>query len=539
MKRIRNARPLPAGMLLGVVLHLLVCSSARAGLLLYWQFDEGNATAARGDSSGNGYVGTVVGGPASLDASLPNGGYRLRFDGVDDDVYLSNPAFPTFADFGTNDFTVMMRVVPRWGSGDTGWDNAFALNKWSSGGATPGDNEWNLGIKGDDSNDFMPVFSFETGTTRYSAKGNPVDPSSPGFSRWHHLAGVRSNDTIILYWDGLPVDQSNVGSAPVNNAGRALLLGRNGRGAGSLYAKADFDDVQIYDEALAPEEILYIARHPGHALRLKYGAASYAGAVIAATEPVAYWDHDSLTTGDAAAELADLQVATGGVNVAGAVGSAVGGDTPGPRPVDGLAGMSGNNMGTALDGDGDAVRYGVVEAGAGVSPTNYSMQVWFKTTDAWDYDGKPVSALLARGAWDDGGQDAVFVNGVFHAGEGENVGELLMSAGSEGSRSQSWSDIVLASNAWYHLVMTREGTALKAFLNGVEVTSLDVGYAGSSGSHVVYGGDTRYTAGSRPDLQFKGIADECALWDRALSEDEIQFLYGVGRSVSGLLLKLR
>ncbi len=81
---------------------LAVVSSARAGLVAHWTFDETTGTVAQ-DSSGNGLDGTLVGGPQWVPGRIDG---ALQFDGSND--YVRAPHIP----FDNRSFTIAMWVNP-------------------------------------------------------------------------------------------------------------------------------------------------------------------------------------------------------------------------------------------------------------------------------------------------------------------------------------------------------------------------------------------------------------------------------------------
>jgi len=86
---------------------------------------------------------------------------------------------------------------------------------------------------------------------------------------------------------------------------------------------------------------------------------------------------------------------------------------------------------------------------------------------------------------------------------------------------------------WYHIVFTwiRDGTSVscKLYVNGEEVDA-DTGTWVDPGAHFYLGG------GNPGNTKGKGITDEVRIYNRALSEKEIQTLYSGGEVTDGLVL---
>jgi len=81
----------------------------------------------------------------------------------------------------------------------------------------------------------------------------------------------------------------------------------------------------------------------------------------------------------------------------------------------------------------------------------------------------------------------------------------------------------LSLNTWYHIAMTYDGNFLKVYLNGVQDASSAV-----TGSIITTAQPVRIGGGAVPAFNpqhFEGIIDEVEIFDRALSQPEIQAIY--------------
>jgi len=97
--------------------------------------------------------------------------------------------------------------------------------------------------------------------------------------------------------------------------------------------------------------------------------------------------------------------------------------------------------------------------------------------------------------------------------------------------ASGWNPIWLATSAdsaleaeqWYHLAMTWDGTSRRLYVNG----KLD-GEDEPAGS-LTENTEPVYIAGGRDPYYYNGIYDEIRIWNRALSEDEINESMNMGR----------
>src|SRR5207249_9202817 len=108
----------------------------------------------------------------------------------------------------------------------------------------------------------------------------------------------------------------------------------------------------------------------------------------------------------------------------------------------------------------------------------------------------------------------------FHGTSG--VGGLIKSGGTELVIGGSY---VPPLNQWTHLALTYDGTSMKLYINGVLNDS-----APKSGN--IDGDNVEFAIGGRADpndhLFFTGKIDEVEVFDRALSQAEIQAIYNAG-----------
>jgi hypothetical protein len=212
------------------------------GLQLYLPF---NGTGI--DLTGNHSLSVAGTAPSLTSDKDGNLNSAFEFNGQSDSFYIQDTsAF----DFGNQDFTIAFWVKKL--STTSAWDNIQGISKWNT-GASPGTNEWALGIgggAGKDSN--IPSFSIEIGNTYYTAKPaiNEV-----GVGVWNHLVGMREGTNIKFYLNGVLEAVTNVGGGDINNVGRYFRIARGLESTANRVANAVYDEVVVYNRALSNEEV--------------------------------------------------------------------------------------------------------------------------------------------------------------------------------------------------------------------------------------------------------------------------------------------
>ena len=187
----------------------------------WWKFDEGGGTAVA-DSSGKGYAGMLVNGPAWAQGEA---GGALGFSG--NAMVMLPSALP---------------LAPLWTIG--AW---FRVPLPSTGGwhtLTRGTNDHQILI----SPDQVSLGSYDNaGGTGFHDCGFRMNTLAPG---WHHVAAAGSGGRTLFYVDGRPA-----GTIPWQSTSNVLAIGNlqlGGQAFGTLR------DVRIYDTALTAAQITAI-----------------------------------------------------------------------------------------------------------------------------------------------------------------------------------------------------------------------------------------------------------------------------------------
>ena len=213
----------------GSVVESQVWSFTTGGLVAWWKLDETEGNEA-GDSSGNNFVGKLVGDPQWQ----PSGGKvdgALLFDGDGDYVDLgTKPAFDL-----TDDITVMAWVKVT--SFDKGWQAIV----------TKGDSAWRLARESDED-------GIQLGTGLYMHNLQVVRGTvSVNDGNWHHVAGVRSGQRMCLYVDGR-LDAAGHASGKIPTNDWVVCIGENSERRGREW-NGLIDDVRIYNCAFSEADM--------------------------------------------------------------------------------------------------------------------------------------------------------------------------------------------------------------------------------------------------------------------------------------------
>jgi len=209
-------------------------------LIAYYPFN-GNAL----DESGNENHGIVHGATLSTDR-FGNTNSSYAFDGVDD--YISIPHAPSL-NFGSGDFTVSLWVIYE----STAGEQVF-IEKW---------------IERHREADGWTLTKLEhDNIIRFALGDNAVwdidtRPLTIPLYTWHHLALIRSDQTISFYWDGICIQSGTLDHSYNLNSEASIKIGHRGNPEntpGSMddrgcFIHGNMDDIAIYNYALSANEL--------------------------------------------------------------------------------------------------------------------------------------------------------------------------------------------------------------------------------------------------------------------------------------------
>ncbi|MHC4120526.1 MAG: LamG-like jellyroll fold domain-containing protein [Planctomycetota bacterium] len=256
----------------------VLTTAAQADLVGWWRFDETSGTIAH-DGSGNGYDGTLVGGPTWTAGRI---GGALDFDGSDDLVELGA------IDVQGQGITLAGWIKPR----------SFAIN---DGRVVTKANEWGendhwwmlstIGSGGEIRLRFRLKTEGESTTTLIAGSGPLVT------DEWQHATATWDGSTMRLYLNGEEVGSGDKGGAGV--ATDPAVSAAIGSQPSDAFAPATpdhvakyfdglIDDVRLYDAAL-DQQAIQLLMESGGGYPFAFGPDPEDGAIHTATWVTLSW----------------------------------------------------------------------------------------------------------------------------------------------------------------------------------------------------------------------------------------------------------
>ncbi|MHC4327632.1 MAG: LamG domain-containing protein, partial [Planctomycetota bacterium] len=423
------------------------------GLVAFYALD-GDAN----DGSGNELHGTIVGDPAFVEGLA---GMALELDGVDDYVDCGNP---TLLDFGTGDFTI------------SAWINLTTTERatvYAKGGDNSGGIRYTLAMG--ESNDNKMTLTTDDDDNKRQARGGTVVNDGA----WHHVVGMRSGNTSLVYVDGvedgtldLPEGYDLSGTTQ-HNALLGAITSHTDDSLEKLFAGL-LDEVAIYDRALSVGEVRYLAGH-------RAPAATDASLVI-------YYSFD---------EVSDIVADQSGKGHDGVVVGDVTADAGGM-----YGGAANFATGSYLDLDGPSIPAEDIPTAA------MTLAAWINIANTGG-DHEIFSARASDESW------------LIHP-EPKSSGDirwLLRSYG--GTTIFQIRAGTVTWDQWLHFAGTYDKESAKAalYINGELIEEMDVASPADIAGDWDLGARVGLTIDNgRP---FTGLMDEFRMYTRALSHDEI------------------
>ncbi len=210
-----------------------------AGMISFWQLDEGTGTIA-GDSAGPN-DGTIT--AATWTSGILGG--ALSFNGSSARVVVSDS--PSFSSIATNRALTVeawFRLVPPFPDHE-----APIIAKWGPGAAE--DDEWTLTIQ---QSDGRLRFEMNGSTTLGGPKTFLWSPDPVSLDEWHHVAATWDGNagTAALYLDGVRIAFTDSAISSMPDTSQELTIGYYHN---TFYFNGPIDEVAVYNRALSQEEI--------------------------------------------------------------------------------------------------------------------------------------------------------------------------------------------------------------------------------------------------------------------------------------------
>jgi hypothetical protein len=172
--------------------------------------------------------------------------------------------------------------------------------------------------------------------------------------------------------------------------------------------------------------------------------------------------------------------------------------------------------GLSLDGTGDYVS---IPHNSSLNPSGneITISVWVK----WNGSGTTISR---RWGWIVmKGNDQYAANGYGILQDYDSDAIYFRASGSENYAGYARTNFVI--NRWYHLVGVRTNTTAYLYVDGVLKSSRAVTPSAFVSSNPLHFGQASYQMHTQ---YFNGYMDEVAIWNRALTSQEVTNLYNTG-----------
>jgi hypothetical protein len=375
-------------------------------------------------------------GNAAATAAGKYGTNSIALDGTGDYLSLSSSDFA----WGTSDYTLEAWV----------WlNNLGSYGSWFS--TLFSDGNMSGGVSAGITNTGMPYLEHLNG---FSVVGSTAFPTA----QWVHVAATRSGNTVKYYVNGSSVGSVSFSGSHTNSS---VVVGRfytdldnnywNGRIAELRVTKAARFTANFTPPTAALPTTIFQASPQTLPVTITGsgggGSGSLSGSVTIPASGDQYWANTALLLkGD------DLTDSSSYARTVTAYGNAA---------ATGTAKYGVNSL--AFDGSGDYLR--VAGSSAFALPGDFTLEAWvyFNAASA-SFDGAYGACLMATYPTGQGGNQGwqLRINGTSTAFNTINV--------YTGTTDLNWS-ATFNLNQWHHVAVTRSGSSIRAFVDGVQVGS--------------------------------------------------------------------
>ena len=450
------------------------------GLVGYWPLDGSvtnwttNTTA---DLSGNGRTGLLVSMSTSTSPVAGRIGQALNFDGSTTQITnatLNGFLFSNFCSAAT--CTISVWVKPT-GAGPGNFGNAGN----GTGIFVASANDFGVARSNVGSGDQMCGYNND-GSEEHVCTNTVVD-------RWAHLVLVHAGGDIYFYVNGALIAATATGDTVHPNNSMAI-------GVAIRYFHGAIDDVRIYNRALTQGEVAQLY-HLGTA------NVAHSNSGLISNGLVGYWPLDGNTTNWTTNTTAD-------VSGSGNAGTLVSMSTS-SSPIIG-------KIGQALNFNGASSYIYTTTSYASPGPQVFSVSIWFKTSVASGHKligFENVQSVITGSTYDRHiymGTDGKIYFGV------HNVASYTVA-----------SSATLTDNKWHIAVGTFDGSTMKLYIDGVYQGSNNPGAAQAYTGYWRIGNYKLSSWSNASDGYYQGQLDDVRIYNRALTQGEVQQLYTAGK----------
>ena len=455
------------------------------GLIGYWSFD-GNAN----DSSGNNLDGNIIGSTELTDDRFgqTNSAYdfdyaNASFGQQNDEIYI-----PYDNILNVDNITVSVWVYPRqyfW-SGNTGTSNTVVLTRWENGTSNPSGTAWRLGY---DSSS-VKVHVSDGSSSTVAQDNTPLT-----LNTWNHIVMTYNSQNVKLYINGVlkattsnPVIMNTVSTSGISIGEAAQYNGYWHHTDGKI------DDIGIWDRALTDQEVNNLYNNNETVCLPEY---------VPNNGLVGFWGFCN-NADDSSDNNLDGNV----------IGSTE------------LTNDRFGQTNSAYDFDYANASFGqqndeiYIPYDNILNVDNITVSVWVYPRQYFWSGNTGTSNTVVLTRWENGTSNPSGT--AWRLGYDSSSVKVHVSDGSSSTVAQDNTPLTL--NTWNHIVMTYNSQNVKLYINGVlkattsnPVIMNTVSTSGISiGEAAQYNGYWHHTDGK---------IDDIGIWDRALTDQEVNNLY--------------